>query len=64
MMFKKLFSNIWTILDLLFFIAAAITFNCGGFYLGQIWGYVTMTLTFIIAGVIVEQIQVNKGGDA
>ncbi|MBX4172565.1 DUF1056 family protein [Weissella viridescens] len=64
MLFKKLFANIWALLDVFLFLAAAITFNCGGFYLGQIWGYGTLTITFIIAGLLVEQLSMNKGGDA
>ncbi|MBS0950046.1 DUF1056 family protein [Weissella minor] len=62
MIFKQLFLMIWQVLDLLFFIAGAIAINCFGFYFGQEGGYLTLFLTFISAGLLVEQVDHNSGG--
>lgn len=65
MIFKQLFLMIWRVLDLIFFIAGAIAINCFGFYFGQEWGYLTLFLTFISAGLLVEQVASGGmgGGD-
>lgn len=62
MIFKQLITNIWSILDVLFFIACAVAFNCGGFYFGQGWGYLTLAITFLLAGLLVEQIEDKRKG--
>lgn len=60
--FKNLFSLIWKIFDVLMFIAFAVTITVTMFMWNKIAGGVTLSVVFILAGLISEFIE-KKGGD-
>jgi len=60
--FKNLFSLIWKIFDVLMFIAFAITITVTMFMWNKTAGGVTLSVVFILAGLISEFIE-KKGGD-
>lgn len=53
-MILKFFKAIWTIFDILMFILAAISLNLTTYNLGYVWFGVSMTITFVLAGLISE----------
>ena len=53
-MILKFFNAIWAILDILMFILAAISLNLTTYNLGYVWFGVSMTITFVLAGLISE----------
>lgn len=53
-MILKFFKAIWAIFDILMFILAAISLNLTTFNLGYVWFGVSMTITFVLAGLISE----------
>lgn len=59
-MILKFFKAIWAIFDILMFILAAISLNVTTYRLGCVWFGVSMTITFILAGLISELIS-GKG---
>ena len=60
--FKNLFSLIWKIFDVLMFIAFAITITVTMFMWNKTAGGITLSVVFILAGLISEFIE-KKGGD-
>ena len=53
-MILKFFNAIWAIFDILMFILAAISLNLTTYNLGYVWFGVSMTVTFVLAGLISE----------
>ena len=53
-MILKFFKVIWAIFDILMFILAAISLNLTTYNLGYVWFGVSMTITFVLAGLISE----------
>ena len=60
--FKNLFSLIWKIFDVLMFIAFAVTITVTMFMWNKTAGGVTLSVVFILAGLISEFIE-KKGGN-
>ena len=60
--FKNLFSLIWKIFDVLMFIAFAVTITVTMFMWNITAGGVTLSVVFILAGLISEFIE-KKGGN-
>ena len=60
--FKNLFYLIWKIFDVLMFIAFAVTITVTMFMWNKTAGGVTLSVVFILAGLISEFIE-KKGGD-
>ena len=60
--FKNLFSLIWKIFDVLMFIAFTVTITVTMFMWNKTAGGVTLSVVFILAGLISEFIE-KKGGD-
>ncbi|ARU13995.1 head-tail connector protein [Streptococcus phage P7602] len=59
-MILKFFKAIWAIFDILMFILAAISLNITTYHIGYIWFGVSMTITFILAG-LVSELAAKKG---
>lgn len=53
-MILKFFNAIWAIFDILMFILAAISLNLTTYNLGYVWFGISMTITFVLAGLISE----------
>jgi putative head-tail joining protein len=53
-MILKFFKVIWAFFDILMFILAAISLNLTTYNLGYVWFGVSMTITFVLAGLISE----------
>lgn len=53
-MILKFFKMIWAIFDILMFILAAISLNLTTYNLGYVWFGISMTITFVLAGLISE----------
>lgn len=53
-MILKFFKAIWAIFDILMFILAAISLNLTTYNIGYVWFGVSMTITFVLAGLISE----------
>lgn len=53
-MILKFFKAIWDIFDILMFILAAISLNITTYHLGYVWFGISMTITFILAGLVSE----------
>lgn len=53
-MILKFFKAVWAIFDILMFILAAISLNLTTYNLGYVWFGVSMTITFVLAGLISE----------
>ena len=53
-MILKFFKAIWAIFDILMFILAAISINLNPYNLGFVWFAISMTITFVLAGLISE----------
>lgn len=53
-MILKFFKAIWAIFDILMFILAAISLNLTTYNLGDVWFGISMTITFVLAGLISE----------
>lgn len=53
-MILKFFKAIWAIFDILMFILAAISLNLTTYNLGHVWFGISMTITFVLAGLISE----------
>ena len=53
-MILKFFKVIWAIFDILMFILAAISLNLTTYNLGDVWFGISMTITFVLAGLISE----------
>ena len=64
-MILKFFKAIWAIFDILMFILAAISLNVTTYHLGYVWFGISMTITFVLAGLVSELASKNgqKGGD-
>ena len=64
-MILKFFKAIWAIFDILMFILAAISANLTTYNIGYIWFGISMTITFVLAGLISELAakKGQKGGD-
>lgn len=64
-MILKFFKAIWAIFDILMFILAAISLNLTTYHLGYVWFGISMTITFVLAGLVSELASKNgqKGGD-
>lgn len=60
MLFKSFFAGIWAIFDVLMFIAAAITINVTMYHAGWLAFGITLTVTFILAGLGAELIAGHK----
>lgn len=60
--FKNLFSLIWKIFDVLMFIAFAVTITITMFMWNITAGGITLSVVFILTGLISEFIE-KKGGD-
>ena len=60
--FKNLFSLIWKIFDVLIFIAFAVTITVTMFMWNITAGGITLSVVFILAGLISEFIE-KKGGN-
>ncbi|AUN43414.1 capsid and scaffold protein [Streptococcus phage vB_SthS_VA460] len=59
-MILKFFKAIWAIFDILMFVLAAISLNVTTYHIGYVWFGISMTITFILAGLISELIS-GKG---
>ena len=53
-MILKFFKAIWAIFDILMFILAAISLNITTYHLDYVWFGISMTITFVLAGLISE----------
>lgn len=53
-MILKFFKAIWAIFDILMFILATISLNLTTYNLGFVWFGISMTITFVLAGLISE----------
>lgn len=53
-MILKFFKAIWAIFDILMFILAAISLNLTTYNLGYVCFGISMTITFVLAGLISE----------
>lgn len=53
-MILKFFKSIWAFFDILMFILAAISLNLTTYNLGYVWFGISMTITFVLAGLISE----------
>ena len=53
-MILKFFKAIWAIFDVIMFILAAISLNLTTYNLGYVWFGISMTITFVLAGLISE----------
>ena len=53
-MILKFFKAIWAIFDILMFILAAISLNLTTYNLGYVWFGISLTITFVLAGLISE----------
>lgn len=53
-MILKFFKAIWAIFDILMFILAAISLNLTTYNIGYVWFGISMTITFVLAGLISE----------
>ena len=53
-MILKFFKAIWAMFDILMFILAAISLNLTTYNLGYVWFGISMTITFVLAGLISE----------
>ena len=53
-MILKFFKAIWAIFDILMFILAAISLNITTYHLGYVWFGFSMTVTFVLAGLVSE----------
>lgn len=53
-MILKFFKAIWAVFDILMFILAAISLNLTTYNLGYVWFGISMTITFVLAGLISE----------
>lgn len=53
-MILKFFKAIWAVFDILMFILAAISLNLTTYNLGFVWFGISMTITFVLAGLISE----------
>lgn len=53
-MILKFFKAIWAIFDILMFILAAFSLNLTTYNLGNVWFGISMTITFVLAGLISE----------
>ena len=53
-MILKFFKAIWAVFDILMFILAAISLNLTTYNLGYAWFGISMTITFVLAGLISE----------
>lgn len=53
-MILKFFKAIWAIFDILMFILAAISLNLTTYNLGYVWFGISITVTFVLAGLISE----------
>ena len=64
-MILKFFKAIWAIFDILMFILAAISLNITTYHLGYVWFGISMTVTFVLAGLVSELAakKGQKGGD-
>ena len=59
-MILKFFKAIWAIFDILMFILAAISLNLTTYNLGYVWFGISMTITFVLAGLI-RELAAKKG---
>lgn len=53
-MILKFFKAIWAVFDILMFILAAISLNVTTYHIGYVWFGVSMTITFVLAGLVSE----------
>ena len=53
-MILKFFKTIWAIFDILKFILAAISINLTTYNIGYVWFGISMTITFVLAGLVSE----------
>ena len=53
-MILKFFKAIWAVFDILMFILAAISLNLTTYNLGYVWFGISMTITFVLSGLISE----------
>lgn len=53
-MILKFFKVIWAVFDILMFLFAAISLNLTTYNLGYVWFGISMTVTFVLAGLISE----------
>lgn len=53
-MILKFLKVIWAVFDILMFILAAISLNLTTYNLGYVWFGISMTITFVLAGLISE----------
>lgn len=59
-MILKFFKVIWAIFDILMFLFAAISLNLTTYHIGYVWFGVSMTITFVLAG-LVSELAAKKG---
>lgn len=53
-MILKFFKVIWAVFDILMFILAAISLNVTTYHIGSVWFGISMTITFVLAGLVSE----------
>ena len=58
--FKTFFGLVWAFFDVLMFLAAAITINVTMYHVGWLAFGISLTITFILAGLVSEIIQARK----
>lgn len=59
-MILKFLKTIWAVFDILMFILAAISLNLTTYHIGYVWFGVSMTITFVLAG-LVSELATKKG---
>lgn len=59
-MILKFLKAIWAIFDVIMFLAAAITINVTMYFVGWLAFGICLTITFILAGLLSEAIQVRQ----
>lgn len=53
-MILKFLKAIWAVFDILMFLLAAISLNVTTHHIGYVWFGVSMTITFVLAGLVSE----------
>lgn len=53
-MILKFLKAIWAAFDILMFILAAISLNITTYHIGYVWFGISMTITFVLAGLVSE----------
>ncbi|MCS4488394.1 DUF1056 family protein [Streptococcus sciuri] len=61
MLLKQFLRGLWANFDIVMFLMAAITFNVTMYYVGRIAFGITLSVTFVLVGLVSELIAGQKG---